>query len=161
MVTFQVEKFSAFRDEAIPLFERHHREIAIDQDEIEYAPDWPQYDAMEKAGMLHCLTVRDAAEHGKGPGKIVGYFIALLWRHPHYSRAGLMALTDVYYLAPEFRKGGTGAKMLIALEHSLKAVGVIKGYLSCKIHDDNDHQQLFEHLGWRFTDKAFTKIFKR
>jgi GNAT superfamily N-acetyltransferase len=102
---------------------------------------------------------KDTEEEQDAKGQIVGYFIVLLLRHPHYSRAGLMAITDVYYLAPEHRKGGAGAKMLIELEKSLKGKAV-KAYVSAKIHDGNDHQRLFEALNWRFTDKAFTKILR-
>ena len=152
MLTFQVENFSAFRDEAKPLFERHWREIAIDQDRIEFAPDWQQYDSLEKCGILHCLTVRR-------DGAIVGYFITLLLKHPHYSRSGLFAITDVYYLMPEHRLGGTGAKMLTAWERSLRERNVVKAYLSTKIQDGKDNTRLFERLGWRHTDNSFTKVF--
>lgn len=149
MLTFQIEKFSAIRPEAEAIFERHWREIAVDQEHIAYAPDWSKYDAMEQGGILHTLTVR---HHGR----LVGYFIALILAHPHYSTAGKMAMTDVYYILPEFRKGGAGARMLAAVEQSLKALKVTKAYLSTKIHDD--HSQLFERMGWRLTDKCFTKV---
>lgn len=163
MLTFQVERFSAIREEAEPIFERHWREIAVDQERIAYAPDWSKYDAMEKSGLLHTITVRHVERstdegHGdqKVQGKLVGYFIALILHHPHYSTAGRMAMTDVYYILPEFRRGGSGAKMLAAVEHSLKALQVSKAYLSTKIHDD--HSELFERMGWRLTDKCFTKL---
>lgn len=163
MLKFQVERFSAIRQEAEPIFERHWREIAVDQERIAYAPDWSKYEAMEQSGILHTLTVRhveNTAESncatGESHGKIVGYFIALILEHPHYSTAGRMAMTDVYYILPEFRKGGAGAKMLAAVEHSLKALEVSKAYLSTKVHDD--HSELFERMGWKLTDKCFTKL---
>lgn len=149
MLKFQVEKFSAIRKEAEPIFERHWREVAVDQDGIQYAPDWSKYDQMESAGILHTLTVRF-------DGKLVGYFIALVLGHPHYSTSGPMAMTDVYYILPEFRRGGAGAKMLAALEHSLRALNVTKAYLSTKVHQD--HSILFEQMGWKLTDKCFTKL---
>jgi hypothetical protein len=187
MLTFQIENFSAFRDEARPLFERHWREIAIDQEQIPFAPDWQQYSNLEQLGMLHCLTVRcapctpprearvggaesrsfpSASASGQAKNEpsqddnkcaIVGYFIALLVTHPHYSRSGRMAITDVYYLAPEHRTGGAGALMLMAFERSLRGIAS-KAYMSCKIHGGNDRQGLFERLGWRWTDKAFTRL---
>ena len=66
-------------------------------------------------------TVRD-------DGRFVGYTILAIMPHLHYKSAGLMAMIDVYYLKPEYRKGGTGAKMIMFAEKTLWEKGVKKIY---------------------------------
>ncbi len=150
MITYQLEKFSSIQVEAANLFVNHWHEIAIDKDKVPLHPDWTKYSVLEHSDMLFCLTVRD--------GKlIVGYFIAFLLPHPHYSQSGTMAFTDVYYIRPDYRVGGTGVVMLIEAERLMKEKGVTKAYLSCKVHQD--HTELFTKLGWNLTDLSFTKIF--
>lgn len=126
---------------------KHHGELALDQDKIELALDLDRYEAMRAAGILHVVTMRDAWQ-------LVGYFVAFLLPHVHYKNAGLMAFTDIYYVMPEYRRSG-GAQLFIQAEKTMKERGVTKAYLSCKVHQD--HSALFEHLGWTFTDKSFTK----
>ena len=150
MLSFQLEKFSSIQDEAASLFKAHWDEIAVDKDKIPLAPDWSKYAGLEQGGMLHCLTVRSE-------GKLVGYFIAFVLPHPHYSTAGEMAMTDVYFIHPDYRKGSAGIKLICEAERTLRARGVTKAYLSTKVHSDNS--KLFQALGWRLTDYSFTKIF--
>ncbi len=149
MITCQVEKFSAMLREAKDIFPRHWEELALNKDKIGLSLDLKRYEQAEKDGMLHVVTVRS-------DGRLVGYFVAALVGHLHYKDAGLMAFTDIYYVLPEFRNG-SGAKMLIFLEQSLRALGVTKMYLSCKVHQD--HSELFKSLGYQPTDFIFTKYF--
>lgn len=104
---------------------------------------------MEAKGILHILTVRD-------DGKMVGYYLAFVFPHVHYYSSGLMAFCDVYYLRPKYRRGSTGAVLFAEAERTLKEKGVVKAYLSCKVHQD--HTELFEALGWRKSDFCFCKL---
>jgi hypothetical protein len=61
-------------------------------------------------------------------------------------------------MLPEARKGGGGVRLFIEAERSLREKGVVKTYLSTKVHKDNT--AIFERLGWRLTDKVFTKLFE-
>jgi hypothetical protein len=80
----------------------------------------------------------------------------MLLTHLHYKDAGLMYYTDVYYLKPEHRRGGNGAKFMIAVQQILKFRGVVKLYMSTKVHQDNG--PLFERLGMKLSDRVFTKM---
>lgn len=152
MITFQVERWATYFPEAKPLWERHWKAIAIDKEEIKLNVDAEKYAAMDQQGVLHIQTMRSN-------GKLVGYFLAfILPNHMHYLGAGLMAFTDVYYVIPEYLKGGNGAKLFIEAERTMKARGVVKAYLSCKVH--HDHSELFKKLGWKLSDYAFTKLLK-
>jgi GNAT superfamily N-acetyltransferase len=148
LITFQIETWAQFYPDAKQIMPAHWRELAMDQDKIQLALDEPKYADMDRNGILHILAVRD-------DGHLVGYYLAFIFPHFHYSQAGLMAFTDIYYVKPEYRVGPIGARLFIEAEKTLKARGVTKAYNSCKIHQN--HSRLFEHLGWVPTDICFTK----
>lgn len=151
MIKFAVEPFSEMYEEMRAyLLMKHWEELALDRDKISLSFNWDLYLAMEKSNSLHVLTVRDGA-------RLVGYFVAFVFPHLHYAEAGIMAHTDVYYLLPEYRTGN-GAKMFCELERTLIQRGVIKIYLSTKVHAD--HGALFERLGYKQSDKVYTKMVK-
>ena len=76
--------------------------------------------------------------------------------HLHYKDAGIMASTDMYFMLPESRRGMTGFRFVEFIEKSLIARGCKKIYISCKVHQDL--QAFWEALGYRFSDKMFTKL---
>lgn len=147
-LTFEVESWAEYSRDAAKLWERHWREVGLDHDRIPLGINAQTYQQIEANGCLHILTMRV-------DGQLVGYFLAFLMVNPHYKDAGLMAQTDVYWIAPEHRKGN-GAKLLVEAERTLRARGVKKMYLSCKVQ--HDHSEFFEALGWRKTDYVFAKI---
>lgn len=149
MATFATEKWPAFSKEAEGLMRRHWEEVALDRDRIPMGMDHGYYQRLEDAGILHVVTMRV-------DGQLAGYFIALVSTHPHYKDAGIMAFTDIYYLAPEHRRGNAGARMFAAVEASLRERGAVKLYVSHKLH--KDHSLLFEALGYKPTDISYTKL---
>lgn len=149
MTTFQVETFEGILPEARELFPLHWKELANDQDKIALACDEERYIRIEKEGGLHVVTVR-------ADGKLVGYFFATILPHLHYKDAGPMAYTDVYFILPEFRKGGAGVRLIRTVERTLRLRGAKKFYLSTKIKQD--HSQLFLMMGFTASDIVFTKL---
>ena len=89
-------------------------------------------------------------------GELIGYHMGLIVTHPHYKDAGLMSTTDMFYILPEHRKGGVGAKLIMAVEAAMRERGVVKAFISTKLHQN--HTDLFEALGWEPTDTVFSKI---
>lgn len=148
MITFHVEHWREFEREANWIFPIHWKDVGLDHQRVQLSMDNPKYEQLDDLGLLHVVVVRS-------DGEIVGYYMAFMMVHPHYKDAGLMAVTDVYYLLPEFRTGGTGARLFAFVESSMKERGVTKAYLSCKIHQD--HSELFVKMGWKPTDITFTK----
>lgn len=145
---FHVEPWRPFFEEARPLMQRHWEEIAVDQGTIKLSLNEERYQAMADGGILHVLAAR-------ADGALVGYYIAFLLPHVHYQDAGLMAFTDIYFMLPEFRRGSAGIRLFVEAEKSLRARGVVKTYLSTKVHKDNG--PIFEKLGWKLTDRVYTK----
>lgn len=145
--SFQTEPWAHCVDEMRPLWPMHWQEIALDQDLFKPDMDEPRYALMQQAGALQITTARCE-------GLLVGYVVCFLMPHFHYKSSGLVSLADMFYVLPEHRNG-CGAKLFLAMEKSLKARGVIRAHMSCKVH--SDQQRLFERLGWQFTDKTFGK----
>jgi GNAT superfamily N-acetyltransferase len=133
-----------------PLWLLHWQEMALDRGRIQPDADEARYAALDQAGMLHLATARERT------GRLVGYWVSFLLPHLHYKSAGLMAYVDMYWVMPAYRRGGCGAKLLLMVERSLQRRGVVKYYLSTKAHQD--HGALFERLGWKLSDRVFTKI---
>lgn len=141
-----VEPVEVWQRDAIPLVREHWRELGLDLD-LEISPDFERMKAMESIGLWKVVSVRDE-------GKLVGYLLAVVSTHLHYSTSPKMFIIDAYYIMPEYRNG-TGVKLLKFAECLARELGAIKMYLSCKVHQD--HSALFLALGYRLSDHAFTK----
>jgi hypothetical protein len=150
MSEIQVEPWSSVVEEMEELFPLHWKEIAVFQDEIALKCDRERYAALEKAGALLVITAR-------ADKKLIGYFVSFVLPHPHYQGSGLWAMTDMYFVLPEYRTG-TGLKLFVAFEEIVRAKGVVQAVTSCKLHQD--HTPLLEKLGWTWTDKTFQKHLK-
>lgn len=148
MVTYATESLRDSQPEFEELLPGHWEEIARDRDVIKLAPDWPSYHALEAAGQLHFLVCRV-------DGKMVGYHLAFVRPHLHYKNS-LSCITDIFYLKPEFRKGGIGKNLFVESEKVLKARGVQKVFLGCKIV--LDLTPLFEKLGYHKIEYVFAKV---
>jgi hypothetical protein len=144
---FRCEQWPDFYPRAKHLFPVHWGEIALDRDKIPLDMDLASYERLNQLGNLHIVAALDGE-------RIVGYAIWFLMRHPHYQSSGPMGQMDVYFLLPEFRM--YGALLFKESERTLCERGITKIYLSCKLHSDKT--ALFERLGYRATDKVFTKL---
>jgi N-acetylglutamate synthase-like GNAT family acetyltransferase len=148
-VDFTIEDAMTWLRDAQYLFPLHYRELARDQESIPMDLDFDRYKTAEQNGQLLIVAARVEK-------KIIGYYICALLSHLHYKSSGLMATTDMYFVHPDFRVGGTGIKLIVFVETILRSMGVTKMYVSTKLH--SDHSALFEALGFRATDKVFTKL---
>lgn len=148
MITFQEEPFAQFFRDGQALFVQHHKELAVNQGKIKMDLDEQKYQALEDAKILFVLTVRDH-------GYLIGYLVAFVMPHMHYKSAGLMALTDMYFIRPQSRRG-CGARMFVEFEKRMKARGVVQIMTGCKKHQD--HTKLLHALGWKDTDITFIKV---
>lgn len=145
---FQVETWERYSKDAEALWPLHYQELALNQDRIKLDVDRERYAHGEKDGNLIIVTARDGE-------KLVGYCLMMIVPHFHYKSSGKMGYVDVYYLLPEYRKGGNGARLFMAMEIALKAIGVRELYQSTKIH--KDESRLFEALGYKKSDIILRK----
>ncbi len=147
-VQFQRERWNDFYRDGKEIFPQHWRELAVHQERIRIDIDDERYAKMEELEMLYILSARVNT-------KLVGYLMAFLMPHFHYKSSGTMAVTDMYYVLPEFRNG-TGVLLFVKFERRMRELGIVQMISSCKVHQD--HSRLFELLGWKWTDKTFMKL---
>jgi len=98
--------------------------------------------------MLRCITCRV-------DGELIGYIIFTISRHMHY-RSCVTAFEDLYFVRKDYRKGRVGIKLFQYAEKVLRQFGINRIVMHTKVHLDNS--KLFEYLGYKWTDKVFTKI---
>jgi GNAT superfamily N-acetyltransferase len=147
MITYSEEDCTVFFQELAPLLPVHYEELCVTKD-YELEPDYAAYDNLHKAGCLRAVTCRS-------DGELIGYIIFIVQPHLHY-RSCITAFEDLYYVKKEYRKGRTGIKLFQYAEKALKDGGVNRIIMHTKIHQD--HSRLFEYLGYKNTDKLFTKL---
>ncbi len=147
-MTFQEEPYRLAQAEMLPLLVDHWHEVADHKAEIPWAPDWSSYAKLEELGILSVFTAREGAE-------LAGYYVNSVMPHPHY-RGSLFAFIDVYYLAPNFRKGMTAMRFLMAMEERMRdrGVRVMIGRARLKMGTG----PLFERLGWSPVETCYTKL---
>lgn len=150
MTTFQLEKWAVLIADGKEIFAKHYDELSLEKDRIPLGMDFDTYQDMENRGILHVLSCRK-------DGTLIGYYIAIVINHhPHYKTSGPVSTTDMFYILPEHRTGGCGARLLMMAEKTLRERGVHKAFISVKLK--MDHSALLEKLGWTATDKVFAKI---
>jgi len=149
-ITYQVEKWRDALPEMEPLLVEHWREIALGHDKVPLDIARGKYQALCDAGNLHVVIVRDN-------GKMIGYHVAIVSGHLHYLST-LHAITDVYYLMTEYRKGRTGIRLFQKVEAEMRRLGVKKLFTGAKLHTAAGKSgKLFEYLGYAATETLFTK----
>lgn len=148
MITYALEKLRDVRPEMEVHFPQHWAEVARDRELIKLDPDWPSYFAMEDAGAVQAMIARSE-------GKVIGYHVSFIRPHLHY-RQSLTAITDLYFLLPEYRMGRAGIRLFTEVEKAWRARGVQKAFTGTKCSADKS--RLFEYLGWSRTEYLFTKV---
>jgi len=151
MSTLTYEDTDPFRfvEEMKLLFPIHYEELCVVKD-FELNPDYAAYKRMCDAGMLRCITCRC-------DGELIGYIIFIIQPHLHYMSCKT-AFEDIYFIRKEYRRGRVGIKLFQYAENVLKGIGVDRIVMHTKVHLDNS--RLFEYLGYKMTDKIFTKLLK-
>lgn len=146
-IQYVVEDPATFIEELTQIIPVHYDELCVTKD-FPLMPDYEAYGRLYNAGLLRCITAR--SEEG-----LVGYAIFIVQPHLHYKTCKT-AFEDIYFLKKEHRLGRTGIRLFQFAEEALRAEGVNRIIMHTKIHLDNS--RLFEYLGYKHTDKLYTKI---
>lgn len=147
-VTYQVETMAASMQEMSLLLVEHWHEVALDHAAIPLAPMFSHYREIEATGELHLLTARRG-------GALIGYAVGFVRPHLHYGQT-LHAFTDLYFITKAERRGLVGVRLFREYERTLRERGVVKVIAGTKVA--HDMSVIFERLGWRETEKLFTKV---
>jgi len=147
MITYQKDTVeNVFRDIG-ETFIKHHEEVESYAKEVPLDIDRGQYEALELAGVLHTVSVRDA-------GELVGYYVSIVMPHPHH-KGSLFAVNDILYIDPEYRSSEVAAEMIIFAEEDLKEMDVTVMAFSMKV--SHPFKSLAEMLGFEETDIVYSK----
>jgi len=147
-VSYGVDSFAAAIPELKVIIPDHYSELALDHKEIPLDPDWDRYVKTEQSGSLHFFTMRLG-------NTLIGYIISLIGGHLHY-KSTYHAVVDIYYVMPQYRRGGLGREFFTLWEKSLQDIGVKKIITGTKNH--SSHIEFFQHLGYRQSDQLMIKL---
>ncbi len=151
MISYQTEHYNDCIKEIDALLYAHWQEVALNHDDVPLDKDEASYQKLADDGQLNIVTVRN-------DGRLIGYHASIVKTHLHY-KSTLHAFVDVYYLMPEYRRGGIGIQLIKEAELSLANRGVVKVFTGTKKH--LDMSKLFLRLGWHETETVFSKILRR
>lgn len=149
---FKWERFVRIQNELLPLFKKHWREIALDQDRIPLDPDWDYYAVIDERGLLRVLTARATN------GKLAGYIFNVIGSHNHY-KSTRFGHSEMFWLHPYFRKGWQPVKMFKENIAGLRTFGVDVATINFKLHFQNGRVGRFlARLGYEPTDIVMRKM---
>lgn len=145
-IKFAWGRYHKIADELLPLWQRHWQEIALDKEQLPLRPHFQTYYGLEVVNALRILAARDARTR-----ELVGYCFNLLGPHLHYSLPH--AHTEMFWLAPEYRRGWNGVHMMAANRRGLKQLGIKLHTINFKIgFEDGRVGKVFQRLGYTPTD---------
>lgn len=162
MITYQVETIDDVRPEIEPMFDRHYAEIATDQALKPLVIAWERYYELEMRQWLRIFTARE--DDGKpqewergvvNPGKLVGYFVTFICPNLHYSQTRI-ALNDIFYVEPEYRKGTIGYRLMKEAAADLKNLNC--DILTIHMKTDYPFRNLLIRQGFRLTEENWEKV---
>jgi GNAT superfamily N-acetyltransferase len=134
-----------------PLFERHYREIALNQKTIPLDPNWDQYFVLALNGALVVTTAR-------ADKTLVGYIFNLVGPHLHY-RSTPHAEIEMFWLDPAYRGGAFALRWFRDNEATLKGLGVKRVGVATKNGFKSGRVGLiFKRLGYRPIETTWAKV---
>lgn len=149
LITFQEDKLSNILEELKPMLIKHWEELANNKDIRPLEPDYPMYLAMNDMEILRIYTVKE-------DDKLIGYSIWIIANHLHY-KTWKYAVSDVYYLDPNYRKTGISFDFFFHIEDWLKSLGVKSVTVQDKI--THSHANFFNKVGFNPVENVYEKVF--
>jgi GNAT superfamily N-acetyltransferase len=152
-VTVQTENLIRGASELQPFLEAHFKELALFQESVPLAINWPWYYQLAASNQLLYVTARGRDR------RLLGYYVALVTPCPHYFTTP-KALHDVMRVLPEARGSGIGLKLMLHVEQELRAAGVKLWYHGRKAVTETAPamDKLVAKLGFRPADLMFAKL---
>lgn len=146
-VVFARELFASFYADAKPLLQKHWQEIATFLD-IPLDPDEARYQEAEDSGALRIYTMREGE-------MLIGYAVFVVCTNAHYS-GSLQAVQDIVFVDPDYRRGGTGLKLLRYAERELRLEDVEVIYHHVKLAHPR-LGSLLERMGYSPNETIYAK----
>lgn len=145
-IQYKIMKYDECFEQIDKILNEHHNEASRYKDLV-LNPDFEMYREANKKGLFRIYCCLDDDE-------IVGYLTFMVYMHNHYKQK-LIAIEDIYYISPKYRKGYTAIKLFKFAEKHLKSIGV--SFVQYTTSVKQDKSKLFEFLGCEFAEKVFYK----
>ncbi len=142
--TMEKEEFARAKAGIEVLFNKHREEVGS-FGEYPIDPEWSNYRLLSDSGLLHNFILR---HHGT----VVGYYITLVVRHPHY--AFKTAENDIIYISPEHR-GTIAIKFLKWVDEQLKELGV--NFINIGVKPMRDFSIVLKRMGYKLLETRYYK----
>lgn len=122
-----------------------------------YAKSGMEYDGETVIEMINHILDSGVALIVKNAGEVVGLLLIIIANHP-MNKHHLLGVEWVFYLAPELRRTGLGADLILAAEQQLRVKGV--RYLTMVSLSEVDPESaagLYKKLGFEHSETSFSK----
>ena len=146
MLTTQVEVLADTLEEIKPLLVEHYEKLALNQDKVPMAPQWPVYFEKERNGELSLVTLR-------ADGRMVGYWLNFVGPGLHYQGC-LTAIMDVWNIHPDHIGGTAPLRLGRAVKAELERRGVQRWFAGEKLHTPCG--RLFKALGMEMVERTYS-----
>lgn len=145
MITWGVEDFPTFLEEAKPLFPKHWEELALDKEKVPLDPQYEIYLERDRRGEVLLMA-------GRSAGELIGYFVGFVAPGLHYKTC-LTLTMDIFWVHPEYR-GRQGVMLFKAVETEARRRGIQRMFVGSKLH--KDASWLFEKLRYTEVERYYS-----
>jgi len=149
MIIYREERAEDLVDEIKLHIHNHWEEVEQYKDKIKLNPDFNKYIELDNLGMLHVVTARREQDL-----KLIGYFISVIMPPLHH-KDHLFAVSDIIYIAPEYRGKLLGLKLIKYTEKKLKEKGVSVLNITMKTHAS--FEKILERIDFNKQEITYTK----
>lgn len=144
-LSYGVEPWSRYRRDATALWAAHYQEFApFHHYRLKFGPHEARYEQLDAEGKLQIIVARCG-------GAMVGYALVVIQRHPHYDT--ICGFEDSYWIAPAFRRGWNGVRLIRRSREELAKRGVTVSYWYTK--EFLSVATILERLGARKCDSLY------
>lgn len=147
-----IKVYKAKPEEVYPnikdMTERHFEELSVIQDKVSLDVDLSFYEAMSKANRLECFSVKDGDEW-------VGYVVFFTLPNHYRYKTKSIAMNDVLYLKPEYRKGRDGINVIKEVNKYLKER---YDMIVWHVKDKNDFSPILIREGFVKQDTSYSFV---
>lgn len=135
-IFYAIETVEEVRYDITDLIRLHYAELTHDKDQIDLAPDFDRYQALEDAGKLAIFTVR---KEDTDDDLLIGYAIFFIDQHIHYKHQSF-ANNDIIFLHQDYRTKHTPWTILRSRVRSMLGIKKASSSIGSNLIDFSEQQ---------------------
>ena len=150
MIVYQTETLEQAWKELVPLVVAYWKESEPQWHYQGLNMSYARYAEYERAGMLHCVTVRDDCV-------MVGYALGYI-SDSMRSQAKMWA-DDMFYIAPKYRGLSIGHGLMDFVEEYCRSTGIVEIFLNGRAN--SSVPKMLEHVDYTLVSMQYSKRLSR